>query len=67
MPGGHSTLNTVVLGEGISKSKYTPYFAYHSCRGPLAAHLLHRALAAAAPPPLCAALCPGRPGALTRL
>jgi hypothetical protein len=30
MPGGHSTLNTVVLGEGISKSKYIPYFAYHS-------------------------------------
>jgi hypothetical protein len=22
MPGGHSTLNTVVLGEGVSKSKY---------------------------------------------
>jgi hypothetical protein len=30
MPGGHSTLNTVVLGEGVSKSKYTPYFAHHS-------------------------------------
>ena len=23
-------LNTVVLGEGISKSKYTPYFGHHS-------------------------------------
>ena len=31
MPGGHSTLNTVVLGEGVSKSKYTPYFGHHSC------------------------------------
>ena len=30
MPGGHSTLNTVVLGEGVSKSKYTPYFGHHS-------------------------------------
>jgi hypothetical protein len=25
------TLNTVVLGEGVSKSKYTPYFGHHSC------------------------------------
>ena len=24
-------LNTVVLGEGVSKSKYTPYFGHHSC------------------------------------
>jgi len=31
MPGGHSTLNTVVLGEGVSKSKYTLYFGHHSC------------------------------------
>ena len=31
MPGGHSTLNTVVLGEGVSKSKYTSYFGHHSC------------------------------------
>jgi hypothetical protein len=31
MPGGHSTLNTVVVGEGVSKSKYTPYFGHHSC------------------------------------
>jgi hypothetical protein len=31
MPGGHSTLNTFVLGEGVSKSKYTPYFGHHSC------------------------------------
>jgi hypothetical protein len=30
MPGGHSTLNTVVFGEGVSKSKYTPYFGHHS-------------------------------------
>jgi hypothetical protein len=32
MPGGHiaSTLNTVVLGEGVSKSEYTPYFGHHS-------------------------------------
>ena len=30
MPGGHSTLNTVVLGEAVSKSKYTPYFGHHS-------------------------------------
>ena len=28
--GGHSTLNTVVLGEGVSKSKYTTYFGHHS-------------------------------------
>jgi hypothetical protein len=35
MPGGHSTLNTVVLGEGVSKSKYTSYFGHHSgARGP---------------------------------
>jgi hypothetical protein len=27
--GGYSTLNTVVLGEGVSKSKYTPYFGHH--------------------------------------
>ena len=33
MPGGHSTLNTVVLGEGVSKSKYTPYFGHHSSPG----------------------------------
>jgi hypothetical protein len=34
MPGGHSTLNTVVLGEGVSKysTKYTPYFGHHSSR-----------------------------------
>jgi hypothetical protein len=31
MPVGHSTPNTVVLGEGVSKSKYTPYFGHHSC------------------------------------
>jgi hypothetical protein len=31
MPGGHSTLNTVVLGEGVSQSKYTSYFGHHSC------------------------------------
>ena len=30
LQGGHSTLNTVVLGEGVSKSKYTPYFGHHS-------------------------------------
>ena len=28
LQGGHSTLNTVVLGEGISKSKYTTYFGH---------------------------------------
>jgi hypothetical protein len=33
MPGGHSTLNTVVLGEGVSKSKYTPYCGHHSSQG----------------------------------
>jgi hypothetical protein len=32
MPGGHSTLNMVVLGEGVSKSKYTPYFGHHRAR-----------------------------------
>ena len=30
LQGGHSTLNTVVLGEGVSKSKYTTYFGHHS-------------------------------------
>ena len=30
LQGGHSTLNTVVLGEGVSKSKYTPCFGHHS-------------------------------------
>ena len=30
MPGGHSALNTFVLGEGVSKSEYTPYFGHHS-------------------------------------
>jgi hypothetical protein len=30
MPAGHSTPNTVVLGEGVPKSKYTPYFGHHS-------------------------------------
>jgi hypothetical protein len=44
--GGHSTLNTVVLGEGVSKSKYTPYFGHHSCAG-----LLPRALSSALSPP----------------
>ena len=30
MLGGHSTLNTVVLGEGISKYQIPPHFGHHS-------------------------------------
>jgi hypothetical protein len=40
MLGGHSTLNTVVLGEGISKYQIPPHFGHHSsmvCRETLAA------------------------------
>jgi hypothetical protein len=29
MLGGHSTLNTVVLGEGISKYQIPPHFGHH--------------------------------------
>jgi hypothetical protein len=28
MPGGHSTLNTVVLGEGVSRYQIHPYFGH---------------------------------------
>jgi hypothetical protein len=28
---GHSTLNTVVLGEGMSEYQIPPYFGHHSC------------------------------------
>jgi hypothetical protein len=31
MLGGHSTLNTVVLGEGMSKYQIPPHFGHHSC------------------------------------
>ena len=31
MLGGHSTLNTVLLGEVLSKYRIPPHFAYHSC------------------------------------
>jgi hypothetical protein len=38
-------LNTVVLGEGVSKSKYIPYFGHHSsshaCAWPSAARARH--------------------------
>jgi hypothetical protein len=30
MLGGHTTLNTVVLGEGISKYQIPPHFGHHS-------------------------------------
>ena len=32
MLGGHSTLNTVALGEGISKYQIAPHFGHHNSR-----------------------------------
>ena len=35
MLGGHSTLNTVVVGEGMSKYQIPPHFGHHSSIGGL--------------------------------
>jgi hypothetical protein len=47
---GHSTLNTVVLGEGVSKSKYTSYFGHHSSGGTAEAPIGPHGVAAASTP-----------------
>ena len=39
---GHSTLNTVVLGEGMSEYQIPPYFGHHSSSRPLARDPAHR-------------------------
>jgi hypothetical protein len=42
MLGGHSTLNTVVLGEGISKYQIPSHFGHHSSEASLRSRVIYR-------------------------